>query len=153
MSTPATYFHQIDFERVHGRSGDRMFIPVRLGLSFRAFKLVATSSFDTRTRVCQIYVDGQKTLRPLAGWRRWLLARSYQVRLPRFLARALRGHPCANMPTEAFAPGALGNGLSIPACPAGKEITIEVEFLSAGTWEGSLYGQLDTGGPDERATR
>lgn len=141
---------QIDFGPVHGHPGDRVFIPVRLGHPFRASKLIAANGSGTRTRVCQLYVDGQKTLRPLAGWRRWLLTRSYRIRLPRFLARALRAHPCADMPTEAFAPSALGNGLSVPVCPADREITIEIEFLSTGTWEGSLLGQLDTSSPDKK---
>ena len=133
----------LTFGPAHGYQGDKIFVPVKLTFPFQGQKLVAEDSSGARTRICQLYVDGQKTLLPMPRWRQRLLAWCYRIKLPRALARLLRRAPGAGMRTEAFAPGALGNGLSLPICPAGKEITIEIEFLSNGTWRGELWGQID----------
>lgn len=134
------------FGPIYGCQGDKIFVSAKCAHAFRGEKLIAEDSAGARTRVRQLYVDGHKALPQLSYWQRYLRAWAFRHKLPRPLAGILRGHPGANMPTSAFSPAALGNGLSLPVCQPEKEITIEVEFLTNGTWWGQLFGNLQREG-------
>lgn len=129
----------INFGPVYGQKGDSVFVPVKLKAPFKGEKLVAEDKDGAETIIKQIYVDGKDCLPAQAGslWER-LRARLRRLKSPKLTTGRLP--PSAKLPTSAFAFDALGNGLSLPTCPAEKEIVIEIEFLSAGKWYGDLYG-------------
>lgn len=123
---------QLDFSTVYGTRGDHIFVSVCPKLAFKGERLVAQDSDGAKTFIRQIYVDGKETFLPMP------------TRLQRFVAWVLRRESKSNvrLPTSAFSADALGNGLVLPTCPPGKEISIEVEFVIAGKWSGRLLGHV-----------
>ena len=113
---------QIDFGPVFGTAGSSTTIAVNPQCLFRGEKVMATDSNDltsagaaqsgTGTRVGAIFV-GNQLQRPAA-------------------TRTL---------TAFFAPNALGNGIKWATCQKGLLITIDVFFITACTFDMTVYGK------------
>src|SRR6267142_5464903 len=122
---------QIGLTPVSGKAGDVRLSSGSPGFSFKGEQLVALDTGGGHaTLVRQLYIDNVPcfpTVIKLPWWRRvimWLLRRKT---------------PKAGLPTHVFNHFEHGQ-LDLPVCSPNKIITVEVFFLVASEWRGSVLG-------------
>lgn len=126
--------YQVDFNPVQGRKGEvKRVSSGAIIVSLLPQKLIASDDSNGHgTLIRQIYINGRPEWPEKVD--------SWWVRLFNWI-RGRNSRTVVGIPTACFAPNAVGNGLYMTACEAGKEIEIEVEFLADNKWCGAIFGK------------